>query len=70
MTAPTPTLKSIEGGFDRGDRSHCWRSECRQVNGNYHTVTYETGPLVKAQCHKGEYRTFFALCAELWAHAG
>jgi hypothetical protein len=70
MYPPTPTLKSIEGWFDRGDRSLCWRSACREANRQYHTVTYENGPVVRAHCHRGEYRTLLDLIVELWANAG
>jgi hypothetical protein len=70
MERPILTLKSIDGWVERGERGFCWRSECRAVNRQYHTVTYKIGPLVIAHCHRGEYRTLLDLCVELSAHAG
>ena len=71
MERPILTLKSIDGWVERGERGFCWRSECRAVNGKYHTVTYKTGgPLAIARCHRGEYWSLLDLVIELWAHAG
>ena len=70
MIAPTHTLTSIVGWAEQGNRGFCWRAECREANGQYRTITYETGPVVVARCHRGEYRTFFDFHVEVWAHAG